>query len=217
MRASDQTLTTLPIDEHGSVAWISFPGEWMQRASAAVMTAAGLVLVDPVDHHDLDERLAAVGRVVSVVRLLDRHGRDCAAVAARHGVEVVDRPLGEPWPGVRVVPVVSAPGWHESALWVADRGLLVVPEALGTAPYYRASADEALAVHPLLRLVPPRALARRLDGTVTTIAVGHGPPLVADAQAALSAALATARRRLPRAWIRAVRLARSQSTPSGST
>ena len=69
--------------------------------------------------------------------------------------------------------------------------------ALGTAAYYLA-AGERLGVHPLLRLVPPRALSRFAPHHVLC---GHGEGIHGDEAApALDKALATARRRLPALW-----------------
>ena len=45
--------------------------------------------------------------------------------------------------------------WYEAALWLPERQLLIAPEALGTAGYYRVDG-ERLSVHPLLRMWPPR-------------------------------------------------------------
>ncbi|MCA1656478.1 MAG: hypothetical protein LC713_01995, partial [Actinobacteria bacterium] len=72
-----------------------------------------------------------------------------------------------------------------------------------TAPYYLARG-ERLAVHPLLRFIPPR---RRLGGIdPRVVLVGHGEGVLEDAGAAFREALATARRRLPEAYARAARM-----------
>jgi hypothetical protein len=195
-------LTTHAVDERGSFAWVADPHEWMQRASLALaLDDGGCALIDAVDHPGLDVALEPLGQVHAVVNLLDRHGRDCDALAARHGaprlgpVEVCwPRALG---PGVEGRVVVDSKRWSEACLWIGERGLLVCAEALGSAPYYRAG-DERLGVHPLLRLRPPRRVFG--DLAPRAIAVGHGPPLVDGASHALAEALATARRRLPRTW-----------------
>jgi hypothetical protein len=70
----------------------------------------------------------------------------------------------------------------------------VVGDALGTLAYFRAPG-EALGVHPLLRLTPPRSLCGLEPEHVLC---GHGPGLHGpDAAPALREALATARRRIP--------------------
>ena len=59
-------------------------GEWvedefLQRASHALFSEDGTWLVDPVDGGYVDE----LENVVGIVQLLDRHNRDCAAIADR--------------------------------------------------------------------------------------------------------------------------------------
>jgi hypothetical protein len=77
----------------------------------------------------------------------------------------------------------------------------VVPEAVGTAEYYL-TADERLGVHPALRFRPPRTL-RRFDPD--RILVGHGSGIHDDATAVLDDALAGARARTPRLYLKAAR------------
>jgi hypothetical protein len=87
--------------------------------------------------------------------------------------------------------------------------VLVCGDALGTQPYFR-TEEERLGVHPLLRLIPPRRLARLAPQHVL---VGHGEGVHEDATAALREALTTSRRRLPAALegaIRAIRQSRSK-------
>jgi hypothetical protein len=75
---------------------------------------------------------------------------------------------------------------------------VVFADALGTASYFRAPG-ERLAVHPFLRLLPPRATARALSPG--HVLCGHGEGIHGDGAAVLfEEALATARRRLPR-WL----------------
>jgi hypothetical protein len=78
----------------------------------------------------------------------------------------------------------------------------VVPEAVGTAPYYL-SGDERLGVHPMVRLTPPR---RALEGLrPERVLSGHGAPVLSDAATALREALANARRGIPGAYAGALR------------
>lgn len=58
----------------------------MQRASHALAVEGRVWLVDPVDAPELEARIRLLGEPAGVVQLLDRHGRDCAAWAARLGV-----------------------------------------------------------------------------------------------------------------------------------
>lgn len=200
---------TYPLDDAGSFAWIAHPHERMQRASSAVVTAKGTLVVDPVDFDGLDDALSRLGPVAGVVQLLDRHNRDVAAIAARLSVRVlVPGALagrGEPLAiaGVQERAVRAMPGWNEAALWLPERRLLVCAEAVGTAPYYRARERDVLGVHPFLRLRPPTGALSGIQPS--TIAVGHGAPVDTDAALALAVALRRSRRDLPRAWLRAAR------------
>lgn len=178
--------------------WIAAEPAYMQRASHAVAGDGRVWLFDPVDYPGLDERLLRLGEPAGVVQLLDRHARDCAALAERHGV-----PLHvTPFDGVTESPfevhrVLRIPGWKEVAAWWPGRRVLVVADAVGTAPYFRARG-EPLGMHPLLRLLPPRGLAQ-LEPEHVLCGHGegvHGP----EAAATLREALATARRRTP-SWL----------------
>ena len=107
---------------------------------------------------ELDDRVRELGAPAGVVQLLDRHNRDCAAVARRLGVphHVVPRQLpGTPF---ELRQVVQLRVWREVALWWPERRLLLVADALGTIPFFRAGAEPA-GLHPVLRLRPPRRSA----------------------------------------------------------
>lgn len=189
--------------EHGA-GWIE--NGFLERCSHALV-AGGVWVVDPVDGDGVEARIRALGEPAGVVQTLDRHGRDCAELARRLAVPHLAVPR-EPPPGApfRVLPVLRAPGWREVALWWPSLRTLVVGDALGTATYFRAPG-ERLAVHPLLRLLPPRRL-RRLEPE--HVLCGHGEGLHgAQSSAELARALATARRRLPQAWLSAFRRGRS--------
>lgn len=193
----------------GGVGWLAHPDESMRRASHALAVDGEVWVVDPVDAAGVDDRLAEFGTVRGTVVLLDRHKRDAAEIARRHDapvyvpawmdgvaadldapVERFDRELPET--GYRVRRVVDWPIWQEAALF--DGETLVVPEAVGTAPYER-TGGERLGVHPALRLLPPR---RALGGlSPERIVVGHGEGIFEDAPGALADALRGARRRAP--------------------
>lgn len=176
-----------------AVGWIAPEPRFMQRASHAIAAGGGVWLVDPVAEPGALERVRALGEPVGVVQLLDRHGRDCASVAAELGVphhEVPDAaPAGAPF---EVMPVLARKRWHEVALWFPAEETLVCADAVGTAPYYRARS-ERLGVSPLLRLTPPRSLLRVAP---LHVLVGHGAGVHEDAAAALRDAVTGARRRL---------------------
>jgi hypothetical protein len=204
--ATVSTLTSYPIDQCDALAWTTDATSKVIRTSTAVSVDGGCLLIDPVDDPGLDELVAPLGSVVGVCTLLDRHRRDAKSVAARHGCPVlVPSTLagsGEPLdiPGIQERAILAAPGWNESALWFPDRGLIVTADALGTSPYFLASDDEKIGVHPLLRLRPPVGAFRGLEPVA--VATGHGEPLTEDAAAAVRHAISTARPGIPRTWWR---------------
>jgi hypothetical protein len=185
--------------------WIAPEPASMERCSHAVAAGGRVWLFDVVDADGLDDRVRALGEPAGVVQLLGRHARDSASVAVRLGVPLHAVPAELPASPFRVVPVLSVPGWREVAVWWPDERVLVCGDALGTAPYFRAPGDN-LAVHPLLRLRPPRSLAALEPAHVLC---GHGEGMHCDdAAEAVRQALRTARRRLPAAWLASARAAR---------
>lgn len=185
-------------EEHElGVSWLPDAEETMQRACHAVRLAGGVWIVDPVDVPGLDERIAAVGEPTGVLQLLDRHDRDGAAVAER-----LDVPLHRlPFKGVEgydLEPVTLAKNrfWNEVAIWSAPERALIVPEAVGTAAYFCAG-DEAVGIHPMLRLTPPTKLA---DYRPEHLLTGHGTGMHGgDTAAALADGIASSRGRIPKA------------------
>lgn len=176
--------------------WIAPEPRFMQRCSHAVAAGGRVWVVDPVADEAALDRVLALGEPGGVVQLLDRHNRDCAAVAAQLGVPLYAVPETPP-PGVpfEVIPVLHMRRWHEVALWFPDERTLVVAEALGTAQFYR-GPSERLAVSPLQRLLLPRSL---LAVEPEHVLVGHGEGVHEDAAAAVREAIARARSRAP-AW-----------------
>jgi hypothetical protein len=183
----------------GGFGWIV--DEFMQRCSHALVEDDRVWAIDPVDGDGVEERIRAAGAPAGVLQLLDRHNRDCAALAARLGVRHHVVPQGSLGP-FAFIAVRSTQSWNEVALWWPDRRVLVCADALGTAPYYR-SGDERLAVHPLLRARPPRRELGALQPNV--ILCGHGEGVLEDAETALREALSTSRRRIPGQLASAVR------------
>jgi hypothetical protein len=177
--------------------------EFMQRCSHALVVDGRVWVIDPVDGDGVEERVRAAGTPAGVVQLLDRHNRACATLAARLGVRHHLLPQGSLGP-FACIAVKDGRSWKEVALWWSDRRVLVCADVLGTAPYFRAG-NERLAVHPLLRLRPPRRQLGALQPDV--ILCGHGEGALEDADAALREALSTSLRRIPgqaasalRAW-----------------
>lgn len=154
--------------------WIHPDPDWMERAGHAVLSGGGVWVIDPVDGEGVEERIRALGEPAGVVRLLDRHPRDCKAFAQRLGVPLHREPLdgvaGAPF---EVVPVLNIRGWHEVALWFPLERTLVCADALAGAPGYRAPG-ERVGVHPFLRIRPPRRLT---EYPAEHLLLGHGPGL----------------------------------------
>jgi hypothetical protein len=185
------------------VSWVV--DEPIRRASHALRADGRVWIVDPVDHPDAMARVAALGEPAGVVQLLDRHARDCAAIARRLGVPHLDVPEYVPESPFRAIPVVRIPRWRETALWWPERRVLVVAEAIGTAEAFTARHG-AVGLHPLLRPLPPRAL-RGFEPE--HLLPGHGPAVHgAAARDGVAWAYAHARRDLPRLVLTFARLAR---------
>jgi glyoxylase-like metal-dependent hydrolase (beta-lactamase superfamily II) len=178
-----------------SVGWV-VADEFMERCSHALRDGEGRVwVIDPVADEDAEARIRALGEPAGVIQLLDRHNRDCADLAGRLGVQHHRVPFdGVPGSPFEVIAVRRRRRWQEVALWWAERRVLVCADALGTARYYRAG-DEPLAVNPLMRFFPPRAL---VQVEPETILVGHGEGLHDGATEALHDALSSPWRRLPK-------------------
>ena len=182
--------------EHG-FGWVP-EGELLTRTSHAIAVDGRVWVTDPLDAEGVDERIHALGEPAAVVQLLDRHARDCAAVAERLGVPLhvvpFDGVLGAPF---EVRPIVNRKRWQEVALWFAGERILVCADALGSLSYFT-GRGEPFGVHPLLRLFPPK---RALGGLEPRhLLFGHGEGYHGeDGGDALAEVLRTARRRLPAA------------------
>lgn len=186
------------IDEHPlGLTWVI--EEPMARASHALVDAGRVWLVDPVDDGIAVERAAGLGSVVGVLQLLDRHGRDSAALAQRFDVPHHVVPHQLPDTPFEVLEMVDNRLWREVALWWPQHNGLVVPESVGTARMFTADHG-TVGVHIGLRLLPPRRLA---GFAPEHLLVGHGPALHGrDTGAALRGALDRSRRDLPRALVK---------------
>jgi hypothetical protein len=196
-------------EEHDlGLSWLVDSGEVMQRACHAVRLGdEGLVwIVDPVDVAGLGERIETVAAgdpIAGVLQLLDRHNRDCAAFAERYDAPLYRLPFGGiAGSGLEPVKVVDNRFWKEVAIHSPADSALIVPEAVGTAPYFRAGS-EAIGIHPMLRLTPPRRLAGFEPDHLLT---GHGTGMHGPGTAgALRDALDGSRRRIPEAVVSVIK------------
>ena len=173
--------------------------EAMTRTSHALAADGKVWFVDALDWPEAVDRALELGEPAGVVQLLDRHDRDCAALAARLGVPhvvVPDELLGSPF---TFVPVMRRRRWRESALWWPARRTLVLADALATNRFYTAG-KAPIGVHLFLRLTPPRALTAYEP---ERILVGHGEGVHGpEASTALRDAIDQSRRRLPGVLLR---------------
>jgi hypothetical protein len=176
----------------------------MVRTSHALRSEDRVWLVDPFDDGPALREAQALGIPAGVFQLLDRHNRDCEAIAARLGVPLLRLPDRAPDTPFEVVRVISRPGWHEAALWWERERALIVAEAIGTAPPF--ALGRRAGVHPMLRLTPPRDQFAPYRPSM--LLVGHGPTIEADAATALDDALAHARSDVPRLVTQLPRLIR---------
>ncbi len=177
--------------------WIT--DEAMTRTSHALATDGKVWLVDPLDRPDAIERALALGEPAGVIQLLDRHDRDCAALAERLSVPHVVAPDELPETPFTFVPVMRRKRWRESALWWPEARTLVTADALGTNRFYTAG-KAPVAVHLLLRLRPPRALGAFEP---EHLLVGHGEGVHGtQTPVAIRKALRTSRRGLLGALVR---------------
>ena len=190
----------------GGFGWVM--EETLRRTSHALAAGGSVWLVDPVDVPGLDERIAQLGEPRGVIQLVDRHKRDCAALAARLGVPHHRVPFdGVPDAPFEPVRILSMPGWREVALWWPEERTLVAGDALGALPYFR-EPDERVGVHPLLRLTPPRELARFEP---LHVLCGHGEGIHGEGVTdELRTVLARSRRAVPAVLRNGWRWARSR-------
>ena len=169
--------------------------EAMTRTSHALVDEGRVWIIDPVDEGDALERARALGEPAGVIQLLDRHNRDCEAVAKRFGVPHLNLPETLPDSPFEPFSVVSTRFWKEVGLWWPARRALVVAEAVGTNAMFTGGSTP-VGVHVFLRLTPPRKLAAYAPDHLL---VGHGSGIDGPGTpAALSEALDRSRRDLPR-------------------
>jgi len=220
--------------DHGCSWKLQGAGQLACRSHALRDLDGRVWLVDPIDGIGLDALLAELdGDVVGVIVLLDRHLRDAESLASRHECRLLVPPgrwrPGHPAPAAaeriagevaacpfRFLPLVVRPGqWLEWALWWPDQRVLVIAEAAGSANYYLASAQERLAIHPMLRVLgPPTALAdASMEPEPELLLMGHGDAVEGtDIEQLLTGAVEAARRTLPAYAVRSAALAAREAS-----
>ncbi len=184
-------MTATFCDERGAAGFSWIVDEPATRTSHALAHDGQVWLVDPVDWPQAIDRALTLGKAAAVVQLLDRHNRDCAALAARLDVPHLIAPTSLPGSQLEVVEIKRSRRWREIALWWPDQRVLVVAEAVGTNVFFTGGRGD-VGVHLLLRLTPPR---RQLEGFEPRhLLVGHGRGISgAEAAPALREALRTSR------------------------
>jgi hypothetical protein len=196
-------LVSTAVQHHAAgISWTEEAG--MTRTAHAVSSDGRVWLIDPYEDEAALAAAAELGRPAGVIQLLDRHNRDCEAIAARLDVPHLRLPQSAPDTPFEVVPVISRWGWREVALWWEEQRALLVAEAIGTAPAF--ALGRRAGVHPLLRLTPPRAPLARFRPTM--LLVGHGATIETGGAAALAEALSKSRGDLPRLVTRVPKLLR---------
>jgi hypothetical protein len=191
------------------LTWVERSGA--ARAGSALVDDGRVWLIDPYDHTDAVAAVAELGTPAGVLQLLDRHNRDCAAIAERLGVPLLRLPADGAGTPFTPVPLVLNRAWREVALWWPGEQALVVAEAIGTVPAF--ALGRTAGVHPLLRLTPPRkALA---PFRPERLFVGHGEPIMSGADAALREALDQSRSDLPRMVVQGPRALLRRITAAG--
>jgi hypothetical protein len=183
-------------DDRGDAGFSWIVDESATRTSHALANEGRVWLVDPVRDESMLRRAGGLGRPAAVIQLLDRHNRDCAAIATELDVPHLVVPDAVPDSPFEAIRLTRRRAWRETALWWPVARTLVVAEALGTNEFF-AAGHETVGVHLLLRLTPPRDVLGRL--APEHLLVGHGPGLHGPAAAeGLRRALNHSRGGLPR-------------------
>ena len=192
-------------DDRGARGFSWIVDEPATRTSHVLASDGRVWLVDPVRYEPALERAATLGTAVAVLQLLDRHNRDCAAVATMLGVPHIVVPDELQDTAFDMIGVRRRKRWREVALWWQAERTLVIAEAIGTNGFYARPGRDA-GVHLLLRLSPPRDALGAF--APEHLLVGHGEGLHGvAATSGLRDALDDARKSLPRIALRVPALA----------
>ena len=160
-------------DDRGDDGFSWTVSEPMTRTSHALSANGHVWLVDALDWPEAIDRARSLGSLAGVVQLLDRHTRDCAALAQRHGVPHLVAPATLPGTPFEAIRIAGRLRWHEVALWWPERRTLVTADALGTNRFFPTAGDR-VGVHPFLKPFPPHQLLRTEP---EHLLVGHGEGL----------------------------------------
>lgn len=180
----------------------------MARAAHALIDGGRVWLIDPYEDAEAMAAAAELGTPAGVLQLLDRHNRDCGAIAQRLDVPLSPLPVDSAGTPFTAISLISNRAWREVALWWGDQQALVVAEAVGTAPAF--ALGRRAGVHPMLRLIPPR---KQLSSfRPERLFVGHGQAIESGADAALREALGHSRTDLPRLVLSVPKLLRGGSS-----
>jgi hypothetical protein len=190
-------MPTIGVEEHDlGLTWVV--EEPMERAFHALVDEGRLWLVDPLDGPEIEDGVA-LGEPAGVLQLLDRHNRDCAAVASRLGVPHLKVPDAVPGSPFEAIAAVRRPGWKETALWWPARQALIVAELLA-ANSMHTGREQRVGMHVFLRPWPPGSLRGYRS---EHLLLGHGRSVHGpEAATAVETAYARARRDLPRVLLR---------------
>ncbi|MBA2349747.1 MAG: hypothetical protein H0V81_15810 [Solirubrobacterales bacterium] len=188
-------MTSPRIYEHAAgLTWV-LEDEAMQRACHALAFDGRVWLVDPIDTPEPLERAAGLGEIVGVLQLLDRHNRDCKAIAERLGVPLHRLPDALPGTPFEVRKVIEKAKWKERALWEPQSRTLVVSEGVGSVDAFAVS-DDPVGVHPMLR---PFGVGALRGYAPELLLMGHGAPVSGPTTAAaLGTALDRSRKDIPK-------------------
>ena len=151
-------------DDLGAYGFGWIVDEAMTRTSHALAADGKVWLVDALDWPDAIDRALALGEPAGVVQLLDRHERDCAALASRLGVPHIVAPDELPGSTFTCIPLMRRKRWRESALWWPEARTLVTADALGTNRFSTggkpSTSSSATARASTARTLPARSATR---------------------------------------------------------
>ena len=194
------------VDEHPfGITWQI--DESAARTSHALKVDGRVWIVDPVEHPAALERIEALGPVAGVLQLIDRHNRDCAAIAGRLGVPHLRVPGEVPGTPFEVVRVVDNRRWREVALWWPEPRSSSSPRRSGRSTRSPPATARSGCTRSSGRCRRRRCAAMRPEHLL----VGHGPPVSgADARDGVDWAYAHSRRDIPRLFATLGRMAVEQ-------